>query len=503
MDRGTGRAPAGAHTSGLKAFLRRYLEDERDPRKRAFDVVMIVVVLVSIASYILSVSGDLGPRADAVVHDLDYMFVAIFAVEYLARLFVATDFLADARRAGIGAAIGAKMRVVFRPMMLIDLVALLPAVRALRVVRLFRLLRILRLVSYQSSFASVVDVFREHAFELVTVFVFMLVVLVIAGIGVFLVENPVANPESQIKDLGDGFWWAIVTMTTVGYGDKVPLTSAGRILAGIVAVSGILVIAFPTAIIVSAFNDKLLRLKEGKLDMTAMKDHVVICGLTRATEIVVKDLQEFARYHHRPVEVVVISSYSDGPAPHGALFKKGDVTREAVMHDAGVQGASSVVILAERRVPEQPDETVDARSILAAMHAATLNPEAYVVVEVLIPENVATLRKHVPRAECIESSAIVPRLMTVATMHRGVNAVFSEILAPGGNDVYEVDVTEKALAAAPTFGAAMRELRKPPHPAVAISVRRGREVKTNPADDFALAAGDTLLVLAEQRPTLG
>jgi voltage-gated potassium channel len=488
----------------VKSRLRQYLEDEENPKKRGFDALIICLVIISVGTYILQLSGRVGGAWEEALVGFDHVLVGVFALEYLARVYVATDFLDDWRRYGIAGAIRGKVRFMTRPLMLIDLIALLPATRAIRITRLFRLLRLLRLVRYQSSVASIAEIFREHAFELATVFAYMLAVLATGAVAVFLVENPKDHPESQIKDLGDAFWWAIVTMTTVGYGDKVPLTTTGRIIAGFVVVSGILVIAFPTAIITSAFTDKLMRLKEGKLDMTRLSKHVVVCGVNRSAEMIVKELQTWARSAHRALDVVVVSSYADAKVelPDGTLLKRGEMTRESTLKEVGIESAASVIILAERRTADQPDENIDARTLVTAMHVSVLNPDAYLVVEVLVPENVAIFRRHVPRAETIESGAIAPRLMAVATMHRGVNLVIREILAPGKgeNDMFQVEVTPEALARTPTFGAALAALRKTP--ALPVAVRRDREVKTNPPDDYALAEGDVLLTIAAVQPVL-
>ncbi len=483
-----------------KVFLKTFLEDEGNPRKRVFDAAMVALVVASIASYVVHASEGYSPEGERIAYTFDHIATGIFAAEYLARLYAATGFRADVRRLGLGGAVAAKLRVMLRPMMVIDLIALLPAARAFRIARLFRILRIFRFAGSQSTVAGFVQVFREHASELAAVFGVMAGVLLIAGIAIFLIENPREHENSQIRDLGDGLWWAIVTMTTVGYGDKVPVSTAGRVVAGFVVLSGILVIAFPTAIITSALTEKFNRLREGRVDMASLSGHIVVCGYNETALTICRELAEVGRLAGRPADIVLIASGGDDEPPEGVALKRGDVTLESTLREAGVPNAASVIVVADRRRPDQASETVDARTILTAMHVADLNPTVLIIAEIMVPENRSVLRKRVPTAECIETNALAPRLMAVATMRRGVNAVFTEILSRGGNDVYEVAVTSENVSGIPTFGAAVRELRKAP--AVTLSVRRGPTVRTNPGDDYPLAAGDVLLVIAEQQPRL-
>jgi len=490
-----------------KQILWDLLEDESSPRKKIVDFVVgaLIVISVGVFLYILSTPE----RNHPILEPLEWAVVGVFAVEYLLRFYVASDFLDDIRRsirrgtgsyggralAGVAGAVGAKVRFVFEPIHIIDLLALLPSLRVFRVARLFRLIRLLHLVSYRSSLSSVIGVFREHAYELLVVFAFVIVVLIVAGTGMFLVEHE--NPHFQ--SLGDTFWWAIVTMTTVGYGDTYPVTATGRVLASITMMAGICVIALPTAIVTSALMDKVNRLKEGTLQMQNLRGHLLICGLTPATDMIVREIERLDSRASRKTDIVVIAAFSERLPPPGVLLKRGDFTREAVLREAGADKAGAVVIIAERRTPDTPDETIDARTTLAALIADSINPEGRLVAEVLELETTQILRRKLPRLEVIESGALAPRLMAAGAVHRGVGQIVKELLlTTEGNDFYEVEATEAVIARAPSFGDLFRPLRA--KGAIPISVRRGLEVHTNPPDEYALAPGDVIVVIAHEPP---
>jgi len=486
----------------LKPVLREWLESPTSWRRRALDIFMAVLTVVSIASYVAYLSSLFPPEWDENIHTFDLAMVAVFALEYLARFHVASDFGADTRKKGVRAAIGAKLRFMVQPMSIIDLLALMPAVRVVRLARIFRLFRLLRLARHASSFTSIVDVVREHAYELMTVFGFMAAVLVMSGTAMFLVENPVDYPDTQFQTIGDAFWWAIVSMTTVGYGDKVPLTHAGRAIAGIVIVCGIFVIAFPTAIVTSAFMDKLSRMKEGRANMKQLEDHVVICGHSKATHLVVRELEAWHERFGLNREIVLVASFAgpDVRAPGESLLLKGDITRESVLREAGVERAAAIIVLAERRTADTPDETVDARTILAAMQADSLNPRALITVEIAESENVKTIRSRIPRAEVIETGALAPRLMALGTSLRGASELVSDLVSAGNNDLYSLEVSARVLEQSASFGGLFAPLRE--QGAIPVSIRRGAEVITNPGDTFALQAGDFVLAISRKQPHL-
>ena len=122
-------------------------------------------------------------------------------------------------------------------------------------------------------------------------------------------------------------------------------------------------------IITSAFTEKLVRLREGKLNMERLTGHIVICGLSRSTEFLVRELEALAERHNRVADIVVISSFG-GPqaaAPGRAVLLRGDVTRERVLRDAGVEKASSVIVMAEHPRNESTSVTNMAELLAAEL----------------------------------------------------------------------------------------------------------------------------------------
>ncbi len=130
--------------------------------------------------------------------------------------------------------------------------------------RLFRLLRVLKLGRYFEAFSIVVKVIKKSAAQLVISVVLCFFVMLFSAIIMYTVENPVQ--PAQFPNVIRSLWWAICTLTTVGYGDVYPITSIGRIITSIISLVGIGIIAIPTGIIAAGFSSVINEKTETKKD---------------------------------------------------------------------------------------------------------------------------------------------------------------------------------------------------------------------------------------------
>lgn len=183
--------------------------------------------------------------------------VVVFTVEYLGRLWSAPE---DERYGGPGG----RLRWMVSPLAIVDLLAILPFylgflvpvdLIALRLLRLFRILRLGKIARYSRSLKTMTRVVRRKRRELVMGFFTLTVLLVLASWAMWLTERH-AQPEA-FTSVPETLWWAVITLTTVGYGDVVPVTTVGRVLAGVLSVIGLGFIALPSGILASGFVEEL------------------------------------------------------------------------------------------------------------------------------------------------------------------------------------------------------------------------------------------------------
>ncbi|MDX1489035.1 MAG: ion transporter [Acidiferrobacterales bacterium] len=226
--------------------LRQVVEESDTRAGRAFDLIIQFLIVVSLITFCIETLPDLTPRTLRVLNAVELFTVAIFTLEYLLRLYVAEH----------------KARFIFSFYGLVDLLAVLPFyiasgvdLRSIRVLRLFRLFRIFKLFRYSKAirrFRRAFGVVRE---ELVIFLMACLFLIFIASVGIYYFERS-AQPE-EFKSIFHSMWWAVATLTTVGYGDVYPVTAGGRIFTFLILMIGLGIIAVPTGLIASAMQQTL------------------------------------------------------------------------------------------------------------------------------------------------------------------------------------------------------------------------------------------------------
>lgn len=224
-----------------------------------FEIFLIALILANA----VAVSLDSVPRyAGAYGHILlyfEYISVAIFTIEYALRIWTAPeDPRYGARR------LVDRLRYMTRPYMLIDFLAIAPAYVALfipfadlRILRIFRLFRLLKIARYSPAVATLVHVLSLERRALFGTLLLLLCLMCLCAEGMYLIEGRV-QPQ-MFGNLPSCMYWAVITLTTVGYGDTYPVTAAGRLLAGVTAIMGLGLFALPVGIIASAFVSEIHR----------------------------------------------------------------------------------------------------------------------------------------------------------------------------------------------------------------------------------------------------
>ncbi len=234
-----------------------------------FDYAIMSLILLSIISIILESIKEIGADFKLLLEWFDLFSVFIFSIEYLLRLYVSDLTHPSSSK------LKSVLKFIFSIKGLIDLFAIMPFylpmlikmdLRFLRTLRLIRILRILKINRYTKSLNLIWSVLKEKKSELAVTGFVTLLLLIFASFIMYNVEGD-KQPEAFPNILAT-FWWAVATLTTVGYGDVYPITGLGKFISGIIALMGIGLVALPTGIIGAGFMD---RLKSGK------KDHEKTC----------------------------------------------------------------------------------------------------------------------------------------------------------------------------------------------------------------------------------
>lgn len=234
-----------------------------DSRFDWFDWGIAGLIVLNVVAFVLETEPAVhDPLAD-LFHGFEVFSITVFAGEYLLRLWSCT---ADPRYAS---PIRGRLRFALRPLQVIDLLAVLPAfllflpdLRVVRAFRLLRLLRVLKLGRYSRAAALLGRVLRQRRGDLAVMGLVLSVVLVVSASLLHYAEEH-AQPD-KFGSIPQALWWAVITLTTIGYGDVYPITPLGKTLGGLIAVAGIGIVALPTAIIASGFSEELRKSHDAK-----------------------------------------------------------------------------------------------------------------------------------------------------------------------------------------------------------------------------------------------
>ena len=202
-----------------------------------------VLIVFSTICFSLETLPDLQPRTRLFLHYSEIVVIIVFTIEYLVRLYTAEN----------------RFRFFFSFYGLIDLLAIVPFyiapavdLRSLRLLRLLRLLRVLKLVRYHRALARFGKALYLAKEELVIFAVATLIFVYLAAVGIYYFEHQ-AQPDIY-RSIFDSLWWAVTSLTTVGYGDMYPITLGGRLFTFVVLMLGLGMVSIPAGIMASALS---------------------------------------------------------------------------------------------------------------------------------------------------------------------------------------------------------------------------------------------------------
>lgn len=223
------------------------------------DKGLVLLIVVNLAAVILESVPAFEAEYRSAFIAIELASLAVFTVEYALRIWVAPEH-APCRSL---APLQARLRFVTSPAGLVDLVAILPFWLAfvlpdeLRILLVFRVVRFFKIARYSPGMRSLLDALYAERRALVGCLVIFAGVTLVAAALVHLAERH-AQPD-KLGTLPDAIWWAVVTLGTVGYGDVVPVTGMGKLIAAITTVMAIVMIALPVGIIATAFANEIHR----------------------------------------------------------------------------------------------------------------------------------------------------------------------------------------------------------------------------------------------------
>lgn len=237
-----------------KSRLYTIVFDSDTPAGKAFDIAVMVAIVLSLIVAFVETKPEVVGRFKDVLTIMEYVLTFFFTLEYILRLYCSP------RPKDYALSFFGVIDLLATMPLYLSFIPYLSSARyffILRVFRLIRIFRVLKLFSFINEGHLLMQSIRLSAKKILVYFLFVLILVIILGTLMFMVEG--GQPGTQFTDIGTSIYWAIVTLTTVGYGDITPVTLVGRLLSGIVMILGYTIIAVPTGIVSATMIDETKR----------------------------------------------------------------------------------------------------------------------------------------------------------------------------------------------------------------------------------------------------
>ena len=231
--------------------------------KKILDYFIISVILLNTIIYVVETVDEIAIKYSVFLKWFEIISIFIFTTEYILRLWTC-NLIPKYKGQIIG-----RIKYIFSPFALIDLLAFLPFyltsftrinLTFIRVLRLFRFVRLFKLGRYSDAITVLGRVFKSKKEELILTLTVAFILIVVSSSFIYIAEHE-AQPD-KFKNIPESMYWAVTTLTSVGYGDICPITPVGKFLTSIIAIIGLGMIALPTGILASGFNKEISKEKK-------------------------------------------------------------------------------------------------------------------------------------------------------------------------------------------------------------------------------------------------
>jgi|BarGraNGADG00211_3_1021988.scaffolds.fasta_scaffold04088_4 voltage-gated potassium channel len=319
-----------------------------------------------------------------------------------------------------------------------------------------------------------------------------LVVIILVGSMVLLVFEKKTNP--LIDTYGDAIWCTVITIATVGYGDKVPITAGGKLTVVLMIIFGIGAL---TAYISSRSAQRVQKLQRRAYELDGIvksRGHFVVCGWNERGKYLLETLKQ--ELEKGKTAVTLLCDLPETPVEDGyTVFLRGSAANERDLQRANIEQAKAVILLADETGGGAASDA-DARAVLAALTIRSLNPDVPITAEVRDPENIS----HMMLAgvgEILDSDMLLGKLMARSALHFGLIGMVSEMVSKGaGEKVYHLPVDEKMAGLKP--GDLITYVRNE-YDATLLGVRSAEKTILM-GEVSSVSVGDILVLLSKADP---
>jgi voltage-gated potassium channel len=272
--------PVPTRRSSWRQWAFDVLEEGRidSPASRAIEFFLVALIIANVVAVALETVQSIDARFDPIFDAFEKVSIGIYTLEYLLRVWASVE---DPRIAAHGPVRG-RIAFMLRPLMVVDFLAFAPSYLGavvpldLRVLRIFRMFRLLKLARYSQALQALLGVLFAERAALFASMILLVATMCVGGEMMYFAEGN-TQPE-KLGSIPQAMYWAITTLTTVGYGDITPITGIGKLVAGLTMVAGLGLFALPIGIIANGFVNGLSR-RRFAITWTMLRELPLFTGL--------------------------------------------------------------------------------------------------------------------------------------------------------------------------------------------------------------------------------
>jgi voltage-gated potassium channel len=482
------------------------LNDPDDGRYHWFLWFINTLIVTSFAMLSYEVLAKPGEQVLQVMHTIDSVILTIFAVEYAGRLWTIKGWKPEVMKLSrwetVKFYVVSRVKFVFSLWGLIDLMALLPIfpfLRSLRILRLLRLFRSVRVFRYAKPVQTLYNAFKDNSLLLGVSISFVVGSIMLAALMLFFAEY--GNPDSQIDSFGDTIWWAIVTISTVGFGDITPVTPGGKVIGAALMFAGMFVIALFAGVISSTLVGHLLPLQQEQVRMSQISDHVVIAGWNDNVPMLIDQmLEEFGE--DMPKTILMANRPRPESLDNQYTFVQGDSTKEKEYEKVRLKYARTVLAVSDDSPGPTKPQARDASTVLTVFTMRSIekkfaedrDKKLHICAEILDPENMQ--HAFVAGAdEVIPSSLLGYSIMAHTTSNPGVSTALSNLVLASGQNLYTSRLPVSLLDGQEMPFSRLQDKLREQYGALLLGLVHHDSLRLNPPSDEKVYVNDEIVYL--------
>lgn len=482
------------------------LNDPDDVRYRWFHQFINALILIAAFNVVYPfIWGPEDNQLRALLRIADDFILWVFVIEFTARLLVIRNWRPKSVRLRphrvVWYFLVSRAKFIFSPWGFIDLLAILPVLpflQSLRVLRLLRLFRSFQFFRYANPLETLTAAFRDNALLFTVAMSFVVGAISLSAMLFFLAEVD-ANPA--VSSLGDTFWWAIVTVTTVGFGDITPVTDGGKVIGAGLMLAGMFIIAMFAGVISSTLVGHLLPLRQEQVRMSSIADHVIIAGWNSEIPMMLMEMQT---EYGSDMPPVIVFAPRDRPEEleEQYVFVHGDFRKENEYDKVRLRYAKTVVVVADESgesVPAMRDASTvltifTIRSFERKLKDVNRAQPIHIVAEILDQENY----EHATVAganEVIETSRLGSSLLAHTAGNPGVGTVITNLMLASRNNVYAASLPPAFIEGRVLTFAELQDRARDEFEILVIGVVHNDKMSLNPPAEQSVYAADRMVYI--------